>query len=393
MFLDKKRKLPKVVFLTLLTSLALVLAACQPVEMGLTEATPTVPVGTPTAPLIPETGVTPSVDQVPSVEVSDQEIRNGTVTVDRVYNPGLGWIVIHADEDGDPGPVIGYAAVMEVSEDVTVDIEVENATERLHAMLHRDAGTVGEYEFPGDDQPVFVNDEIVNVPFRVTGGLEDEDAAEDVSDPEFVPSVEVSDQEIVNDTVTVDRVRSIGAGWIVIHADEDGSPGPVIGHAPVMDLSEDVTVDIELENATERLHAMLHEDAGTIGEYEFPGDDQPVFVNDEIVNVPFRVTGGLEDEDATEDVSAGVSEVTIADSRFQPREITISTGTTVEWTQTGSLPHTVTADDGAFDSGTLQRGDTFQHTFDELGRYPYHCEIHGAAGGIGMAGVIVVEDQ
>jgi plastocyanin len=271
MFLDKKRKLPQVVFLTLLTSLALLLAACQPVKMELAEDTPTVPVITPTAALIPETGVTPPVDQVPSVEVSDQEIRNGTVTVDRVFNPGPGWIVIHADEDGAPGPVIGYSPVMEVSEDVTVDIELNNATERLHAMLHRDVGTVGEYEFPGDDQPVFVEDEIVNVPFTVTSGLEEDDTAEDAS--------------------------------------------------------------------------------------------------------------------------AGISEVTIVDSSFQQSEITINTGTTVEWTQTGSLPHTVTADDGAFDSGTLQNGDTFQHTFDEPGRYTYHCEFHGSAGGIGMAGVIVVEDQ
>jgi plastocyanin len=271
MYLDKKRKLPQVMFLTLLASLVLVLAACQPVEMEPTAATPTVPVGTATAALIPETVVTPSVDQAASVEVSDQGIRNGTVTVDRVYNPGPGWIVIHADDDGSPGPVIGYSPVMEVGQDVTVDIEVNNATERLHAMLHRDVGTVGEYEFPGDDQPVFVEDEIVNVPFMVTGGLEDDDTAEDAS--------------------------------------------------------------------------------------------------------------------------AGISEVTIVDSSFQQREITINTGTTVEWTQTGSLPHSVTADDGAFDSGTLQNGDTFQHTFDEPGRYPYHCEFHGAEGGTGMAGVIVVEDQ
>jgi plastocyanin len=267
MFLDKKRKLPQVVFLTLLASLVLVLAACQPVEMEPTGATPTVRVGTPTAALIPETGVTQAVDQVPSVEVSDQEIRNGSVRVIRVYNPGPGWIVIHADEDGSPGPVIGYAPVMEVSEDVRVNIEVENATERLHAMLHRDVGTIGEYEFPGDDQPVFVDDEIVNVPFIVTGDLEEEQAVDEIS------------------------------------------------------------------------------------------------------------------------------EVNIVDSRFRPREITISTGTTVEWTQNGSLPHTVTADDGAFDSGTLQRGDTFQHTFDEPGRYPYHCELHGSAGGIGMAGVVIVENE
>lgn len=204
--------------------------------------------------------------------------------------------------------------------------------------------------------------------------------------PELVPSVEVNDQEILNGSVTVDRVQSIGPGWIIIHADEMGAPGPVIGHAAVEGISENVTVEIDLENATETLHAMLHEDEGTIGEYEFPGADLPVRVGGEIVNEPFNITGGL-----TEDVSEAVIEVTLLDASFQPAEITIPAGTTVEWIDTGLLPHTVTAVDGSFDSGTLQNGDTFRHTFEEPGSYPYYCQFHGTPDGSGMAGVVIVE--
>ncbi|MDW7733221.1 MAG: cupredoxin family copper-binding protein, partial [Methanolobus sp.] len=49
------------------------------------------------------------------------------------------------------------------------------------------------------------------------------------------PGVVVTDQPIVNGTVTVDEVVSDGPGWIVIHADENATPGPVIGHSPVED--------------------------------------------------------------------------------------------------------------------------------------------------------------
>ncbi len=39
-------------------------------------------------------------------------------------------------------------------------------------------------------------------------------------------------------------------------------------------------------------------------------------------------------------------------------------------------PHTVTADDGAFDE-ELPDGETISVTMpSEAGEYPYHCEIH-----------------
>ncbi|MBI2239132.1 MAG: hypothetical protein HYU54_11505, partial [Actinobacteria bacterium] len=56
----------------------------------------------------------------------------------------------------------------------------------------------------------------------------------------------------------------------------------------------------------------------------------------------------------------------------------------------GANPHTVTADDGAFDSGTLQPGDTFSVTFDAPERVPYYCQIHGAPGSA-MWGAVIVE--
>jgi plastocyanin len=68
--------------------------------------------------------------------------------------------------------------------------------------------------------------------------------------------------------------------------------------------------------------------------------------------------------------------VDIVDFAFDASSITIEAGSTVTWTNLGDATHTVTADDGTFDSGELAGGETFSFTFDEPGTYTYHCGIH-----------------
>ncbi|HZA27827.1 MAG TPA: right-handed parallel beta-helix repeat-containing protein [Actinomycetota bacterium] len=90
--------------------------------------------------------------------------------------------------------------------------------------------------------------------------------------------------------------------------------------------------------------------------------------------------------------SAGAGEilVTALDDTFQPEIVQIPLGTTVVWTHQGKSPHTITADDGSFDSGPLGEGDRFSFTFEEPGTHAYHCLYHGGSGGRGMAGVVRV---
>jgi plastocyanin len=100
---------------------------------------------------------------------------------------------------------------------------------------------------------------------------------------------------------------------------------------------------------------------------------------------------------STVPASAATSNVSVADNNFEPVQITVTTGDTVLWTDNGNNPHTVTADDNSFDSAngstsnTLTRGQTFSHAFAQPGTYAYYCRIHGAPGGIGMHGTIVVQ--
>lgn len=62
---------------------------------------------------------------------------------------------------------------------------------------------------------------------------------------------------------------------------------------------------------------------------------------------------------------------------FEPATITIHIGDTVTWTNDGMLQHTVTADDGSFDSGLLDKGASWSRTsFDAAGSFGYHCAPH-----------------
>jgi plastocyanin len=72
----------------------------------------------------------------------------------------------------------------------------------------------------------------------------------------------------------------------------------------------------------------------------------------------------------------GRADVAIVDVAYQPGSIKIQAGDTVTWTNTGTTPHTVTADDGSVDSGSLAPRASFSHTFPAAGLFTYHCAIH-----------------
>lgn len=84
--------------------------------------------------------------------------------------------------------------------------------------------------------------------------------------------------------------------------------------------------------------------------------------------------------------------ISAIDNVFDPGVVRVPAGGTVIWTNDGNSPHTVTADDGRFDSGNLAPGQAFTLTFPTPGVYAYHCRYHGGPGGVGMAGVVLVGD-
>jgi len=73
------------------------------------------------------------------------------------------------------------------------------------------------------------------------------------------------------------------------------------------------------------------------------------------------------------------------DMAFRPLRVAIAAGTTVVWTNSDAMVHTVTSDDGRWSSGAIEPGATWRRRFDRPGTYTFHCTPHPF-----MKGVVVV---
>jgi plastocyanin len=82
---------------------------------------------------------------------------------------------------------------------------------------------------------------------------------------------------------------------------------------------------------------------------------------------------------------AGAAKAEMRTMVFAPSRMEITAGTTVVWTNNDPLVHTITADDGSWDSGAIEPGKTWSHTYSQPGEYAFHCTPHPF-----MKGVIVV---
>jgi plastocyanin len=74
--------------------------------------------------------------------------------------------------------------------------------------------------------------------------------------------------------------------------------------------------------------------------------------------------------------TAAVQPVRIEFQAFNPGSLDVLPGETIEWTNVSNRRHTVTADDGSFDSGDTFGGDHFRWRFDSVGSFGYHCRVH-----------------
>lgn len=227
--------------------------------------------------------ITPAFN-VDLIRAYDQFVEMEHVTIGTVIAQQDGWLVIHSDNEGRPGPVLGQTQVTAgVNTDVVVELAADGRTNVLWPMLHVDTGEAGVYEFgtvEGADSPVRVNDVVAVTPIWT------------------VPHVRVAPQIVTHGdgmemmegmapTIVAESVLSEGPGFLVIHQGVDGKPGPVAGYAPV-NAGTNLNVTIELDPAmlTPNLWPMLHVDTGEVGTYEFgtvEGADGPVRVNDQVL--------------------------------------------------------------------------------------------------------------
>lgn len=83
---------------------------------------------------------------------------------------------------------------------------------------------------------------------------------------------------------------------------------------------------------------------------------------------------------------AAVIKADIEGFAFKPATINVSVGDTVTFTNRDGAPHTATAVNGSFRTGTLRRGQSESITFNSAGTYAIFCAIHPA-----MKGTVVVK--
>lgn len=72
----------------------------------------------------------------------------------------------------------------------------------------------------------------------------------------------------------------------------------------------------------------------------------------------------------------GGKAVSIKDFAYAPASLTVSTGTTVTFTNQDSTEHTATASGGAFDTGSIGKGQTKSVTLQRAGTFSYVCSFH-----------------
>jgi plastocyanin len=72
----------------------------------------------------------------------------------------------------------------------------------------------------------------------------------------------------------------------------------------------------------------------------------------------------------------GVVMLDIKDFMFSPQTVKLRVGQTLVVTNQDTAIHTITSDDGSFDSGNLAKGESFRFTPTKAGTYTYFCDLH-----------------
>ncbi len=84
--------------------------------------------------------------------------------------------------------------------------------------------------------------------------------------------------------------------------------------------------------------------------------------------------------------ASGEATIVAVDFAFSPKNIKVTTGTKVTWTNNDSVTHQIVSKGDPFPGdGTIDSGQSYSVTFDTPGTYDYFCGIHNS-----MTGSIVV---
>jgi plastocyanin len=204
------------------------------------------------------------------------------------------------------------------------------------------------------------------------GKVDPRDGGLDVALGEWAVTLEAGAIRPGEVTFVVANRGTIQHGFEIEIEDEDDSSGPGSGEdelkaeTNLLRPGDTTELTMNLPAGLYKVECLVpgHDDLGMEGFLEVR-DDAPLV----------RTGGG----------GANANAVSIANFAFDPAELEVPAGTEVTWTNDDQAPHTVTAEGGEFDSGTLEPGDTFSVAVEGNGPVTYACMIHPE-----MTGTIVV---
>lgn len=122
------------------------------------------------------------------------------------------------------------------------------------------------------------------------------------------------------------------------------------------------------------LRVVVGDTAAKGPEVPSPDDTKPYAPPESGSATPVQITSGV------------AATVNIIDFGYDQAQITIQTGQSVTFVNTGQIAHTATANEGSFDTGLLKPGQSATIRFDNPGKFAYFCQPHPF-----MKGVIIVE--
>ena len=211
------------------------------------------------------------------VLVINQPASTGEVVVERAVNKDPGWIAVYNDFEGLTAELLGYAPLTAgVSRGITIPLNGKNITPMLHIMVHEDVEAEGEFNFPGEDRPILNDDRLLIFSFET-----------DTGSYLITENQRLGEDGTVQIPVVVTDVES----WVVIHADEGGTPGTIIGRRKVVaGIHRNVRVEVNEDDVTATLYAALHLDMGERGAFEYPaGPDTPLLWEQSPIQAPFTL--------------------------------------------------------------------------------------------------------
>ena len=192
-------------------------------------------------------------------------------------------------------------------------------------------------------------------------------------------SLTVSSQALAGDEIIIDSLYLDNSGYLVIHKDADGKPGPVIGHSDLLSGEKsNFKVSIDASQAGTKVFAMLHYDDDNDGVYGFPDEDKPVTLEGNVIVKPISLTqqttppaGEIKEFKITIDHSGG----------YSPNKISVNNGDTVKIlviSNQPSHPHGLTIDayniNKIVTKSSFTNPDSIEFVADKIGSFEIYCK-------------------